>query len=164
MYKRQVVKDDLDDPFLKIPGGTADSAFITSIVNAADGTPLLGGESIIRAFLSVVGTPNGLETIEIKPISSFSVFSRSTTPIPDTETTGAKFLRDMTPPVVTIITDISGNEVGGMKHVNDNTPTLSIKAVDAKSIGADDLTLICEVNGVTAVSYTHLTLPTILLV
>ena len=67
-------------------------------------------------------------------------------PIPDTETTGTKFLRDLTPPIVTIMTDISGNEVDGVKYVNDNTPALTIVATDAKSTGTDDLILICKVD------------------
>ena len=127
--------------------GTATAVSIASVVNPAGNIPLVGDESIIRVLLNVTGTPNGLETIEITPVSSTSIFSRSTTPIPDTETTGTKFLRDLTPPIVTIMTDISGNEVGGMKYVKNNTPALTIVATDAKSTGTDDLILICKVNG-----------------
>jgi len=57
----------------------------TSETQASD---LTGGEWTVRAFLNIKGIPSGTEAIEIKPASSFSVYSRSGNNFIKTQTTG----------------------------------------------------------------------------
>src|SRR5688572_30841648 len=57
---------DLDLVFTQNIGGVATNASITSITKV-DGSPLTGGEDIVRMNLSITGNPSGVETIEIKP-------------------------------------------------------------------------------------------------
>jgi hypothetical protein len=49
-------------------GGAATAASISSLTKLDGTTALEGGEIGIRAFISITGTPNGLETITISPV------------------------------------------------------------------------------------------------
>ena len=53
---------------------------------SASATNLSGGESVIRVFLTLTGTPDGTETFKIRPVSN-SVFNQGGFPIPTTEAT-----------------------------------------------------------------------------
>jgi len=64
--------------------GVATAASISSIKknnNTSEGSAgaLTGGETVIRVFLSVTGTPGGQETISIKPANGSSVYNSSGT-------------------------------------------------------------------------------------
>ena len=61
-------------------GGPATAATISSIKKddftfADSASVLLGGETVIRMFLSIAGTPSGVETILIKPADNSSMYS-----------------------------------------------------------------------------------------
>jgi hypothetical protein len=86
-------------------GGTATNAVISSIKknnNTAEGSAsaLVGGETTVRVFLTVTGTPNGLETIEIKPANGTSVYDKAGNAMLAAQTTGTKSLKDLTPPTL----------------------------------------------------------------
>ncbi len=83
-------------------GGNATAASI-SAVTKTDGNPLAGGETTVRANLSVTGTPSGAETVEIKPVAT-SIYNAAGTAMADTETTGAKILNDQLAPTFTAAT------------------------------------------------------------
>lgn len=82
-------------------GGTATNTVISS-VKKTDGTALTGGESTVRVFLTVTGTPNGLETIEIKPANSTSIYDLTGNAILATQTSGEKSLMDLAAPIATV--------------------------------------------------------------
>ena len=59
--------------------GTATAASMTSIKkdnssNEASATNLIGGESVVRIFISITGTPNGNEELSIKPRDANSIY------------------------------------------------------------------------------------------
>ncbi len=87
-------------------GGTATNAVISSIkkndsITEGSASALTGGESTVRIFLTVTGTPNGLETIEIKPATATSVYDLAGNAVLNTQTTGSKTLNDKRPPAPT---------------------------------------------------------------
>jgi hypothetical protein len=51
-------------------------------------SPLTGGETVIRLFFNLNGTPSGVETIEVTPSTGVTIFISGGTPVPVTETTG----------------------------------------------------------------------------
>ena len=62
--------------------GTATAASMTSIkkdnnVSEASATNLVGGESVVRIFINITGTPNGMEELSIKPKDSNSIFDQA---------------------------------------------------------------------------------------
>jgi hypothetical protein len=69
-------------------GGTATGATITGVTKM-DGNPLVGGETVVRVNLSITGTPNGLETVEIKPVDGISIYDADGYTSSVTDTTGA---------------------------------------------------------------------------
>jgi hypothetical protein len=79
-------------------GGNATSAMISSVNNTLGGA-LTGGESIIRIYMSITGTPSGVETIEVKPQDS-SIYNIDSDAAAITETTGTKILNDQLAPAV----------------------------------------------------------------
>jgi hypothetical protein len=79
-------------------GGNATGVTISS-VNETSGGALFGGESIIRVYMSINGTPSGLETIEVKPQGS-SIYDVYGDAAAATETTGTKLLNDQLAPNV----------------------------------------------------------------
>jgi len=54
-------------------GGDATNVTISS-VKKTDGTALAGGETTIRVFINITGTPSGVETVAIKPANGASVY------------------------------------------------------------------------------------------
>jgi hypothetical protein len=94
--------------------GNATAASISSIKkndNASEGssTSLSGGETIIRIFLNISGTPSGVETITITPTNGSSIYNASGQAMGSSESTGAKTLKDKAPPTITAISIASDN-------------------------------------------------------
>ena len=86
-------------------GGTATAAAISSIKkndNTAEGsaTALSGGETVIRMFLSITGTPTGVESILIKPASGSSIYNSAGTAMA-VESGISKNLNDLTAAYIT---------------------------------------------------------------
>ena len=59
--------------------GTATAASMTGIkkndsTNETSATNLVGGESVVRIFINISGTPNGMEELSIKPKDANSIF------------------------------------------------------------------------------------------
>ena len=85
--------------------GTAVSAEISS-VKRNDSTvgdiaaELTGGETVVRVFLVISGTPSGFESIEIKPADGSSIFDTAGNAMADAQTTGARILSDLKAPAV----------------------------------------------------------------
>jgi hypothetical protein len=98
-------------------GGSATNAAISSVKqndNAAEGSAsaLAGGETTVRVFLTITGTPSGAETIEIKPAGATSVYDKAGNAADITQTTGAKTLNDKLAPTVTSVTVPAGGSYG----------------------------------------------------
>lgn len=66
-------------------------------MEAANAGVLTGGETTIRVFLTVAGTPNGLETVEIKPADASSIYDVSGYAMPEAQSTGIKALYNQVP-------------------------------------------------------------------
>ena len=86
--------------------GNATNASIISIKKnndtaEASATGLSGGESVIRVFLSITGTPSGVETITITPLDGTSVYNSNGGSMAASETTGAIPLNDNLKPIIT---------------------------------------------------------------
>ncbi|MCK5686597.1 hypothetical protein KAJ27_20845, partial [bacterium] len=73
--------------------GSATNVAIVS-VSQEDETVLEGGETKIRVNLTVTGTPNAVETINIKPADGSSIYNAAGNPAAITETTGDLTLND----------------------------------------------------------------------
>ncbi|KKL90129.1 hypothetical protein LCGC14_1907780, partial [marine sediment metagenome] len=69
--------------------GSATGANITNVTQNDGVTALTGGETIIRVHLSITGSPDGLETVEIKPAGGASIYDAAGNAALATETTGA---------------------------------------------------------------------------
>jgi hypothetical protein len=87
-------------------GGSASGISIVSVKRNDDprqsyASDLSGGETTVRVFLNVVGTPSGLETFEVRPANEFSIYDRAGNASASTLTTGAQALRDKAPPLLT---------------------------------------------------------------
>ncbi|OUM99264.1 MAG: hypothetical protein BAA02_13780 [Paenibacillaceae bacterium ZCTH02-B3] len=67
-------------------GGTATNVEIASVTKT-DGSPLAGGETTIRVYLTVTGTPDGKETIVISPAAN-SIYDAAGRVAPATVSTG----------------------------------------------------------------------------
>lgn len=67
--------------------GSATAAAISSITTTSGGA-LIGGESVVRFNLTITGSPNGGETIEIKPVSGSAIYDAAGNAMSSTETTG----------------------------------------------------------------------------
>ncbi|HEX2934481.1 MAG TPA: Ig-like domain-containing protein [Bacteroidales bacterium] len=86
-------------------GGKATNAVVSSVKkndNTAEGSAsaLSGGETTVRVFLSVSGTPSGVETIEIRPANGTSIFDKSGNAAVTAQTTGPKALNDKLAPTL----------------------------------------------------------------
>jgi hypothetical protein len=97
--------------------GTASNVQISSIKkndSATEGlaSTLTGGETVVRVFLSVIGTPNGMESIEIKPADSASVYDNVGNVEDTTVTTGTKQLNVQTPASISSTNPTSLTEAG----------------------------------------------------
>jgi len=71
----------LTDPDTAVTGSIAS-------VKKTDGAALAGGEKTIRVYLTITGTLDGDETIEIKPASATSIYDNAGIAAAATETTG----------------------------------------------------------------------------
>ncbi|MBT3217081.1 MAG: T9SS type A sorting domain-containing protein [Candidatus Marinimicrobia bacterium] len=80
-------------------GGLATEVAIQGI-SKQDGSPLEGGESMIRLALNVGGAASGVETIEIKPANANSVFDGGGVAMGNTSSTGTIFLNEQLPPLM----------------------------------------------------------------
>ncbi|KKL13454.1 hypothetical protein LCGC14_2525600, partial [marine sediment metagenome] len=67
--------------------GTATGALITGVTKT-DGNPLAGGETVIRVNISIIDDSSGVETVEIKPADSTSIYNGAGNAALNTETTG----------------------------------------------------------------------------
>ncbi|GBF32082.1 surface adhesion protein [Desulfocucumis palustris] len=86
-------------------GGTATNVVISSVKqndNIAEGSAsaLAGGETIVRVFLTMTGTPSGVETIEVKPADGAAIYDKAGNAMADLQTTGIKTLNDQNPPTL----------------------------------------------------------------
>lgn len=73
---------------------TPSSAKKNNNTNEMSAGALAGGESVIRVFGTPTGIPDGLETLEITPVDSTSIYDAFGNACPDTETSGATLLLD----------------------------------------------------------------------
>lgn len=86
-------------------GGNTTAALISSVKknnSAVEGSAsaLTGGETIVRVFLNLTGTPSGVETIEIKPQNGTSVYDKAGNAVSALQTTGVKTLNDQLAPTL----------------------------------------------------------------
>ena len=70
----------------------------------ASATALSGGETVIRIFLNITGTPSGVETITITPLNGTSIYNGNGGSMAASETTGAIALNDNLKPIITGVT------------------------------------------------------------
>ena len=94
---------------LNTNNGPVSSGVLTSIKNI-NNDPLLGGEEIVRIFMSFDTLPSGVENIIISPSTGSSIYSTSGVPTPSSENTGMIQLIDQRPPEVE--QSVSNDEVG----------------------------------------------------
>ncbi|MFL2998086.1 MAG: Ig-like domain-containing protein [Candidatus Neomarinimicrobiota bacterium] len=94
---------------LNTNNGPVSSGILTNIKNI-NNDPLLGGEEIIRIFVSFDTLPSGVENIIISPNTGSSIYSISGVPVPSSENTGPIHLIDQRPPEVE--QSVSNGEVG----------------------------------------------------
>jgi len=81
-----VVASDLQLNFVQ-NGGTATNVVIASVTTTAGGA-LSGGENVIRVNITVTGTPDGLELIQVRPSATGSIKDSFNRPIGADKTTG----------------------------------------------------------------------------
>ena len=99
-----LVNNDLSLTFRQ-NNGNASSVSINSLKkndNTAQGSAsaLSGGESVIRVFLNIVGTPSGVETISISPVDGSSVYDKVGNVMLSSQSTGVKNLKDQLLPLI----------------------------------------------------------------
>ena len=101
-------------------GGNASAANISTITKT-DSNPLVGGETTIRANLSITGTPSGAETVDIKPVAT-SIYDIVGNAMAGTETTGAKTLNDQLAPTI----DSAIDDTDGYINVDETSSGINI--------------------------------------
>ena len=94
--------------------GSATAASISSVKQndntaEASATALAGGETVIRIFLSITGTPSGVETITMTPVDGSSIFDESDRAMASSETTGAIALNDKLAPTISSVSLAANN-------------------------------------------------------
>ncbi|SVD27096.1 uncharacterized protein METZ01_LOCUS379950, partial [marine metagenome] len=137
---------------LSITGGTAillddddddDNEIKPNDIKNISGGNVAAGDNVFLLYFEVDGTANGEEVITVLPANNQSIYdvagNRATI---EAQTTNTTTLNDLTPPVLTIVEDIEGNSVGGVKYVNVRRPTLTLKADD---LSDSEMTLTCFV-------------------
>jgi len=82
--------------------GTATNLQILSVkkndsATAGLASDLSGGETVVRVFFTVTGTPNGTESIQIMPVDGASVYDKAGNATATAQTTGIKLLYNQTP-------------------------------------------------------------------
>ena len=85
--------------------GTATSATLMSIrktnsKNLSTASALVGGESQVRIFISINGTPNGLESISISPTNGSSIFDSAGNGAEATQAVSSATIKDKTLPTL----------------------------------------------------------------
>lgn len=96
--------------------GTATGVTISDI-KKTDGetvetaTAIDGTETTVRFFLTVTDTPNGAETIEIRPADEISVYNVMGNAMAAEETGGIKNLKDQKPPVIERVEKTSNTSI-----------------------------------------------------
>ncbi|HNY11759.1 MAG TPA: chitobiase/beta-hexosaminidase C-terminal domain-containing protein, partial [Candidatus Wallbacteria bacterium] len=115
--------------------GNATAASITSL-KRTDGSDLAGGETTVRAWISITGTPSGIETIVIKPASASSIFDSNGNAVAASYVSSPAYLCDALappPPSSLIITPIDGTVIANtLNSTNtDMVVTASITAAAA---------------------------------
>ena len=109
--------------------GTATNVTIASL-KTTGGEDLSGGESTIRVILTVTGTPNGQETIEVKPAAD-SIYDKAGNAASTTTTTGAKNLN------VTSVLPGDANSDGNINALDITKVERIITGLDTETPGAD---------------------------
>ena len=94
--------------------GSATAASISSVKQnddtaEASATALAGGETVIRIFLSITGTPSGVETITMTPVDGSSIFDASNRAMESSQTTGAIALNDKLAPTISSVSLAANN-------------------------------------------------------
>jgi hypothetical protein len=94
--------------------GSATAASISSVKQndntaEASATALAGGETVIRIFLSITGTPSGVETITITPVDGSSIYDASDRAMSSSQTTGAIALNDKLAPTISSVSLAANN-------------------------------------------------------
>jgi hypothetical protein len=82
-------------PTLSGTGATAitkSSVTQSGIATEADSTPLWGGESVIRVWLEITGTPDNTDTVVITPASATAIYDVGGNGVETSETTGAQLV------------------------------------------------------------------------
>ncbi|HPY88599.1 MAG TPA: Ig-like domain-containing protein, partial [Spirochaetota bacterium] len=72
---------------IQLNGGTATGATITG-VSSDSGGALSGGESVVRVYFTITGSPSGEETIEIKPVVTNLIYDAAGNSVDTSQTTG----------------------------------------------------------------------------
>jgi hypothetical protein len=88
-------------------GGNATNVVVSSVKKNDSSTEgsassLTGGETTVRVFLTITGTPSGVETIELKPANGTSIYDTAGNSMSASQTAGVKTLNDDLGPTVTI--------------------------------------------------------------
>ena len=114
--------------------GKIDSVVVTGL-KKTDGAPLSGGESIIRAALSITGTPTGVESIAFKPSSSAALFDAKGNAAAAEYISAAEYFIDSEAPAAPhsiVLTPIDGNVVTNTLN-STNTNIVVIAVIEAGS-------------------------------
>lgn len=100
------------------------SATPSSVTNNTGGA-LTGGETQVRVYLNITGTPSGIETVSIKPADGSSIYSLSGAVTPLTNTTAELSLGDILAPTVTAVSSAKSNGTYGTSDIIDIQVTFS---------------------------------------
>jgi hypothetical protein len=97
-------------------GGTASNATISSVKKndntvEASASALTGNETTVRVFLSITGKPSGVETIEIAPATSASIYDKAGNATSASVTTGPKLLNDKMLPTLVLATRTNNTRI-----------------------------------------------------
>ena len=120
--------------------GSSTGASISSLTDGA-GSPLAGGESVIRAFLSISGTPSGVESVQIGPVSDTALYDGAGNAASVANVSPVLVLNDKTPPVITSLetVDIDGDGYIDAIHIqfSEQINDASITAADFDVVSID---------------------------
>jgi hypothetical protein len=79
-------------------GGSATGASVAGVTKTSGGA-LTGGETAVRVNLTITGTPNGVETIEITPVDGSSIYDQAGNAMGAAQTTGVLALNAFATPL-----------------------------------------------------------------
>lgn len=87
------------------PNGSTATVVISSVKKnnstvEGSATALTGGETTVRVFFAISGTPSGVETVEIKPANGSSVYDQAGNAMSAAQTSGVKTLNDKLAPTM----------------------------------------------------------------